>query len=223
MRSAPVAGMHDASQVAPDSDPSAKTPQAQAGQPSQPAQPQPSAQTKPRRGREARVVLPPSKDAEAERFSPRVVAPVLGVALPSDHLEIREPRGFLGTRTTHLAVGWTLVGTGVLSGVAAGTLAWQASQIDVSPASPVSASTTTATSARATHRPERTPEQAQQAQQERADKRAVSALMAGAGLAFLASGGLTLLTAPAPRVGRNTRVGAMMTPSGGYVGVTGKW
>jgi hypothetical protein len=168
------------------------------------------------KGRAPRVELPVTKDAEAERFSPRVVAPVLGVSLPSDHLDVREPRGFLGTRATHLAVGWSLVGTGVLSSVAAGTLAWQASRIDVSP-------TTTNGAASTAHQPERTPQQAQQAQQERADKRAVSAVMAGAGLAFLASGGLTLLTAPAPRGGPNTRVGAMMTPSGGYVGVTGKW
>jgi hypothetical protein len=175
--------------------------------------PRPAAAAKAAKGH---VELPASKDAEAERFSPRVVAPVLGVALPSDHLEVREPHGFLGTRATHLAVGWSLVGTGVLSSVAAGTLAWQASRIDVTPTASNGA---TASS----HQPERTPQQTQQAQQERADKRAVSAVMAGAGLAFLASGGLTLLTAPAPRGGPNTRVGAMMTPSGGYVGVTGKW
>lgn len=147
---------------------------------------------------------------DAAVFSPRILAPSLGVALPADpRLDLREPRGFLGTRTTHLAVGWSLVGTGVLSGVAAGTLAWQASRPEPTPTSaPVGMSSRD--------------DRAQQSQ-ERADKRAMANVMAGAGLAFLATGGLTLLTAPAPRGGPNTRVGAMATPSGGYVGVTGKW
>jgi hypothetical protein len=144
-------------------------------------------------------------------FSPRVPGPALGVQLPDTRtLDAREPRGFLGTRSTHLAVGWTLLGTGVASGVAAGTLAWQASRLE-----PTAQGTRPNTLVH--------DDKSSQQAQDRADKRAMANVMAGAGLAFLATGGITLLTAPAPRVGPNTRVGAMMTPSGGYLGVTGKW
>ena len=153
---------------------------------------------------------PASTPIDAAIFSPRLLVPSLGVSLPTDpRLDLREPRGFLGARTTHLAVGWSLVGTGVLSSVAAGTLAWQASRSDQrASAAPLGTSTRD--------------DRAQQIQ-ERSDKRAMANVLAGAGLAFLATGGVTLLTAPAPRGGPNTRVGAMATPSGGYIGLSGKW